>query len=87
MKGVQRLVLNESLHLDMLAHTKCGRVAYKIQLSPKMGAIFLVFHVYQLKKCLRMPEERVEIRGIKLKSDLVDEEKPVYVLDHIERVT
>jgi len=40
-----------------------------------------------LKKCLRVPEERVEVRDIKLKSDLVYEEKPVAVLDRKERVT
>ena len=36
-----------------------GKVAYKIQLPPEMSAIFNVFHVSQLKKCLRVPEERV----------------------------
>jgi hypothetical protein len=52
-----------------------------------LGAIFLVFHVSQLKKCLHLPEERVEVRRIKLKSNLSYEEKPVYVLDTLERVT
>jgi len=40
-----------------------------------------------LKKCLRVLEERVEVREIKLKSDLVYEEKPVAVVDRKERVT
>jgi hypothetical protein len=40
-----------------------------------------------LKKCLCLPEERVEVRRIKLKSDLSYEEKLVYVLDTLERVT
>jgi hypothetical protein len=52
-----------------------------------LGAIFLVFHVSHLKKCLRVPKERVEVRRIKLKSDLSYEEKLVYVLDVQERVT
>jgi hypothetical protein len=52
-----------------------------------MGAIFPVFHVSQLKKCLRIPEERVAVRRIKLGSDLSYEEKPVQVLDTQERVT
>jgi hypothetical protein len=60
---------------------KSGGVAYKLNLSCELGAIFLVFHVSQLKKCLRLPEERVDVRRIKMKSDLAYEEKPVYVLD------
>jgi len=38
-------------------------------------------------KCLRVVEERVEVRDIKLKSDLVYEEKPIEVVDRKERVT
>jgi hypothetical protein len=36
---------------------------------------------------LRVPEERVEVRGIKLESDLTDEEKPIQLLDSKEIVT
>jgi hypothetical protein len=66
---------------------KSGRVAYKLNLPHEMGAIFLVFHVSQLKKCLHIPEKRVAVRRIKLKSNLLYEEKPVQVLDTQERVT
>jgi hypothetical protein len=52
-----------------------------------LGAIFPVFHVPQLKKCLRVPKEQVEVRRIKLKSDHVYEEKPVIVLEVKKRVT
>ena len=41
----------------------------------------------QLKKCLRVPEERVEVRDIKLESDLAYEEKPVQIIDSKDRVT
>jgi hypothetical protein len=66
---------------------KSGRVAYKLNLPHELGAMFPVFHVSQLKKCLRPPLERVAVRGIKLESDLSYEEKHVYVLDTQERVT
>jgi hypothetical protein len=52
-----------------------------------MGAIFPVFLVSQLKKCLCIPEERVAVRRIKLGYDLSYEEKPIQVLDTQERVT
>ena len=52
-----------------------------------MRAIFNVFYVSQLKKCLRVSEERVEVRDIKLKSDLAYEEKPVQIIESRDRVT
>ena len=66
---------------------KRGPVAYKIELPETMSTVFLVFHVSQLKKCLRVLEERIEPRGIKLKSDSVYREQPVHVLDTKERAT
>jgi hypothetical protein len=65
---------------------KSGAVTYKIQLPPEMSAIFNVFHVSQLKKCLRVPGERVPLEDIKLESNLTYEEKPVHVIDTRERV-
>jgi hypothetical protein len=64
-----------------------GPVVYKLELPETMGAIFLVFHVSHLKKCLCVPEERIEPQGIKLKSDLVYPEQPVRVLDSKEWAT
>jgi hypothetical protein len=66
---------------------KRGVVSYKIQLPPKMSAIFNVFHVSQFKKCLWIPKERVPLGDIKLESDLTFEEKPVCVIDTQEQVT
>ena len=52
-----------------------------------MKAIFSVFHVSQLKKCLRVPEEAIEPTSIKIQSDLTYEERPIKVLEEMERVT
>ena len=52
-----------------------------------MSTIFNVFHVSQLKKCLHVPEEAVEPTNINLQSDLTYEEKPIRVLEEMERVT
>ena len=46
-----------------------------------------MFHVSQSKKCLRVPDEAVEIEGLPLQSDLTYVEHPVKILDEKERVT
>ena len=52
-----------------------------------MQSIFNVLHVSQLKKCLRIPDEAIEPANIKLQSDLTYEEKPIEVLEEMDRVT
>jgi len=90
MKGVNRFGVKRKLAPRYVGPyqimEKSGKVAYKV-LPREMRAIFPVFHVSHLKKCLRVPEERVEMGGLKLQSDLSYEEKPVQVLDVKERVT
>jgi hypothetical protein len=66
---------------------KKGLVAYKLQLPEVMGSIFPVFHVSELKKCLCVPEERIEPQGIRTKSDLEYCEQPIRVLDTKDWVT
>jgi len=91
MKGVQRFGVKRKLAPRYLGPYRIlerkGNVAYKVHLPVELRAIFPVFHVSQLKKCLRVPQERVEVRDIKLKSYLGYEEKPIAVLDPKERVT
>ena len=58
-----------------------------MQLPPEISTIFNVFHVSQLRKCLRIPNEAIEPTNIKLQSNLTYEEKPIRVLEEMERVT
>ena len=62
-------------------------MAYKIQLTEELSSIFAVFHVSQLRKCLKVPEQRIEPRGIKIKAHLEYKEQPVGIVDTKERVT
>ena len=90
MKGVQRFGVKRKLMPRYVGPYKItkrkGRVAYKLQLPPEMSAIFDVFHVSQLKRCLRIPEEAIAPTNIELQSDLTYEEKPIRVLEEMERV-
>ena len=52
-----------------------------------MSAIFDVFHVSQLERCLRIPEEALAPTNIELQSELTYEEKLIQVLEEMERVT
>ena len=52
-----------------------------------MSAIFDVFHVSQLKRCLHIPEEAIAPTNIELQLDLTYKEKPIWVLEEMERVT
>ena len=45
---------------------QCGPVAYCLQLPDILSMVHNVFHVSQLKKCLRAPEEAMEIEGLPL---------------------
>jgi hypothetical protein len=46
-----------------------------------------VFHVSQLKKCLRVPEEQLPLQELDLGDDLTNSERPVKILDTAEQVT
>ena len=53
-----------------------------------MSDIHLVFHVSQLRKCLRVPEEEiVPVGTIDLQKDLRYQEVPVKILDTITKRT
>ena len=38
---------------------KRGEVAYQLELPPQLSKVHDVFHVSQLRKCLRVPEEQM----------------------------
>jgi hypothetical protein len=60
---------------------RIGVVAYKIKLSEQLLDVHNVFHVSQLRKCLRVPEEQVVPDTLDLQDDLLYQEVPVRILD------
>jgi hypothetical protein len=46
-----------------------------------------VFHVSQLRKCLRVPEEQIPLEELTVGEDLTYQEYPGKILDTLEKVT
>jgi hypothetical protein len=64
-----------------------GEVAYRLELPPNLSRVHDVFHVSQVKKCLRVPEEQAPLEGLEVQDDLSYTEHPVKILETSERVT
>ena len=90
-KGVQRFGIKGKLAPRYIGPYQiveiCGPVAYRIQLPEQLSAIHNVFHVSQLKKCVRVPAEILEQEQLQVEPDLTYAEYPDRVLDQKERHT
>jgi hypothetical protein len=91
MKGVKRFGVKGKLVPRYIGPfptlEKCGTVAYKRDLSPSLAGIHDIFHVSQLKKCLKAPVDIVLPEETMLEDDLSYPEHPIKVLDQKDRVT
>jgi hypothetical protein len=66
---------------------QCGPVAYRLQLPETLSAVHNVFHVSQLKKCLRVPDRTIDVVDVVLEPYLTYSEHPIRVLDKKDRIT
>jgi hypothetical protein len=66
---------------------KRGKVANQLELPSQLSDVHDVFHVSQLKKCLRVPEEQLHMEDLDAKEDLSYQDYPVKILEMSERVT
>jgi hypothetical protein len=66
---------------------KCGKVAYKLELPPSLAGVHDIFHISQLKKCLKAPMDVVLLEVAPLETDLTYPEHPIKILDQKSRVT
>ncbi|WVZ85074.1 LOW QUALITY PROTEIN: hypothetical protein U9M48_032032 [Paspalum notatum var. saurae] len=89
MKGVHRFGVKGKLAPRYVGPSReqCGPVAYRPELPPHLAAVHDVFHVSQLKKCLRVPEEVIDTSQIQIQPDLTYEEQPIKILDQKQRST
>jgi hypothetical protein len=91
MKGVSRFGVKGKLAPRYIGPfpilEQCGPVAYRLQLPETLSAVHNVFHVSQLKKCLRVLDRTVEVTDVVLEPDLTYSEHPIRVLDQKDRIT
>ncbi|WVZ80352.1 hypothetical protein U9M48_027835, partial [Paspalum notatum var. saurae] len=91
MKGVHRFGVKGKLAPRYVGpfkiSEKCGPVAYRLELPPRLAAVHDIFHVSQLKRCLRVPEEEIDTSQVQIEPDLTYEARPVKVLDRKQRST
>jgi hypothetical protein len=85
MKGMKRFGVKGKLSPHYIGPfpilEKCGKVAYKSELPPSLAGVHDIFHVSQLKKCLKAPVDVVLPDVAPLEIDLTYPEHPIKILD------
>jgi hypothetical protein len=90
-RGIQRFGVKGKLAARYIGPFEileiCGPVAYCLQLPSQLAAIHNIFHVSQLKKCVKVPTKIIDTQTIKIEPNLTYTEHPLRVLDTKERST
>jgi hypothetical protein len=91
MKGVRRFGIKRKLAPRYIGLypiiDKYGTTSYQVELPAKLSGVHNVFHVSQLKRCLKLSIEVVIEGTIPLKPDLTYKAYPIKILDQQDRVT
>jgi predicted GNAT family N-acyltransferase len=66
---------------------KRGEITYQLELPPQLSDVHDVFHVSQLKKCVRVREEQIPTEDLDAKEDLSYQKYHIKILETSERVT
>jgi hypothetical protein len=90
-KGVKRFGVKGKLSPHYIGPfpilEKCGKVAYKFELPPSLAGVHDIFHVSQLKKCLKAPVDVVLPEVAPLEIDLTYPEHLIKIMDQKSHVT
>jgi hypothetical protein len=91
MRGLRRFKIRGKLVPRYIGPFKIleqrGEVAYQLELPPQLSDVHDVFHVSQLRKCLRVPKEQMPLEELTVGEDLTYQEYSVKILDTSEKVT
>jgi hypothetical protein len=91
MRGLRRFKIRGKLAPRYIGPFKIleqrGEVAYQLELPPQLSDVHDVFHVSQLRKCLRVPEEQMPLEELTIGEDLTYQEYLVKILDTSDKVT
>jgi hypothetical protein len=90
MKGVRRFGIKGKLAPRYIGTysiiDKYGPTSYQVELPATLAGVHNVFHVSQLKRCLKPPADDVIEDTIQLEPDLTYKAHPIKVLDQQDRV-
>jgi hypothetical protein len=91
MKGVRRFDIKGKLAPRYVGQypilEKFGSLAYRVELPSSLVGVHNVFHIFQLKKCLKPLTDVVVEDTILLKPDLTYKAYPIKILEQQDLVT
>jgi hypothetical protein len=91
MRGMKRFKVKGKLSPRYIGPFKIlerkGEVAYQLELPDRLSDVHDVFHVSQLKKCLRVPKEHLPIEELNVNKDLTYSEYPSKFLETSRKIT
>jgi hypothetical protein len=91
MRGLCHFKIRENLAPRYIGPFKIleqkGEVAYQLELPSQLSDVHDVFHVSQLRKCLRVLEKQIPLEELTVGEDLAYQEYPVKILDTLKKDT
>jgi hypothetical protein len=91
MKGMKRFGVKEKLAPRYIGPfpilEKCGTMTYKLELPPSLVGVHDIFHVSQLKKCLKAPVDVVLPEVAPLETNLTYPKHLINILNQKSHVT
>jgi hypothetical protein len=91
LRGMRRFKVKDKLSPRFIGpfriFRRVGEMAYQLELPASLSDVHNVFHVSQLKKCLRVPDEQLPMeKKLSVQDDLTYTEYPIKILDALTRV-